>query len=255
MEFSPALLSPMTTLHIEIHPDRAALVQRSHELVKERIQAAVAERGSCTIALAGGSTPKPLYEALATEDLPWSKLHVFWGDERYVDVTHPDSNAGMAQAALLDKVAIPADQIHRMPTHFEKPEDAAWDYERTLKQAFGTEQPIFDIVLLGMGDDGHTLSLFPHTAAVNEGDRLVTIGEKAGEPRVTLTAPLVNHSRCVIFLVSGSNKQTALTQVLADEADDHAYPARKIRPAGELWWLLDAAAGEPVKSQPHVRVC
>lgn len=245
----------MTTTHIEIHPDRAALVARSHVLVKERIQLAITERGKCSIVLAGGSTPKPLYEALAEADLPWSKLHVFWGDERYVPLDHPDSNAAMAKAVWLDKVDIPAAQIHLMPTHHKDPTDAAREYEQTLKQAFDCEQPTFDIVLLGMGDDGHTLSLFPHTAAVNVSDRLVTVGDKNGDPRITLTAPLINHSRCAIFLVSGDNKQTALTQVLAAEADDNAFPARKIQPQGELWWLLDAAAGEPIKSQPHVQIC
>lgn len=244
----------MTTVQIEIHPDRAALVARSHQLLQERIQQAIAERDKCTIVLAGGSTPKPLYEALAQAELPWSKLHIFWGDERYVPLDHPDSNAAMAKAAWLDRVPIPAEQIHIIPTHYGNPAAAADQYEQTLKQAFGTEKPTFDIVLLGMGDDGHTLSLFPHTAAVNVSDRLVTVGEKAGEPRITLTVPLINQSRCVIFLVSGSNKQTALTQVLVQDADDNAFPARKIQPAGELWWLLDAAAGEAVKTLPQVQI-
>jgi 6-phosphogluconolactonase len=245
----------MTTLKIEIYPDRAALVARSQELVIERIHAAVAERDRCAIALAGGSTPKPLYEALATADLPWAKLHIFWGDERYVPIEHGDSNAGMAKAAWLDHVPIPAEQVHIMPTDVDDPAAAAQAYEHTIKQAFGSEQPVFDMVLLGMGDDGHTASLFPHTAAVNVSDRLVTVGEKAGEPRLTLTAPLINDSRCVIFLVSGSNKQAALTQVFSDDADDRAFPSRKIRPTGELWWLLDAAAGEPLKNHAHVRIC
>jgi 6-phosphogluconolactonase len=244
----------MTTTHLEIHPDRAALVARSYVLVKERIQSAIAERGECSLVLAGGSTPKPLYETLAQESLPWAKLHIFWGDERYVPLDHPDSNAAMAKAVWLDKVGIPTEQIHLMPTHHDDPADAAREYEQTLKQAFGTEQPTFDVVLLGMGDDGHTLSLFPHTAAVNVSDRLVTIGQKGDDPRVTLTAPLVNQSRCVIFLVSGENKQTALTQVLAAEADDNAFPARKIQPQGELWWLVDAAAGEPLRSRPNVQI-
>lgn len=244
----------MTTVQIEIHPDRSALVARSFALVKERITAAIADRGECAIALAGGSTPKPLYEALARADLPGDKLHIFWGDERYVPIDHADSNAGMATAAWLDHVDIPASQIHPIPTHYDQPADAALAYENTIKQAFGTEQPTFDIVLLGMGDDGHTLSLFPHTDAVNVSDRLVTVGTKDGAPRITLTAPLVNHSRCVIFLVSGSNKQTALTEVFSAEADDNAFPSRKIQPQGELWWLLDAAAGDPVKDHPNTQI-
>ena len=244
----------MTSVQIEIHPDRTALVARSQVLVKDRIQTAIAERGRCAIALAGGSTPQPLYAGLATEDLPWSKLHIFWGDERYVPVDHSDSNAGMAKAAWLDKVAIPSEQIHIIPTHFEVPTNAAQAYEQTITQAFGAELPVFDVMLLGMGDDGHTASLFPFTAAVNVSDRLVTVGEKSGEPRITLTAPLINHSRCVIFLVSGSNKQTALAQVFSQDADDNAFPSRKIRPNGELWWLLDVAAGASMKSHPNVQI-
>ncbi|MGF1457715.1 MAG: 6-phosphogluconolactonase [Leptolyngbyaceae cyanobacterium] len=241
----------MTTVQIEIHPDRAALVDRSLELVKQHINAAVAARDTCAIALAGGSTPKPLYEALANANLPWSKLQIFWGDERYVPIEHPDSNAGMAKTVWLDQVPIPVTQIHVMPTHLEQPMEAAIAYEKLLKDALGY-QPTFDIVLLGMGDDGHTLSLFPHTSAVNERDRLVTVGEKGGEPRLTLTASLVNQSRCVMFLVAGGNKQAALAQVFAPEGDDIAYPSRKIQPQGELWWLLDSAAGEPLKSRPDV---
>ncbi len=242
----------MATVQIEIHPDRSALVARAYALVKQRIVAAIADRGKCAIALAGGSTPKPLYESLAQASLPWDKLHIFWGDERYVSADHADSNAGMAAAAWLNYVDIPANQIHPIPTHCDQPADAALAYEHTLKQAFGCDQPVFDIVLLGMGDDGHTLSLFPHTDAVNVSDRLVTVGTKDGAPRITLTASLVNQSRCVIFLVSGSNKQTALTQVFAAEADDNTFPSRKIQPQGELWWLLDAAAGEPIQDRPNV---
>jgi len=243
----------MPPVQIEIYRDRSALVARSLELVQQKIQAAVDERGTCAIALAGGSTPKPLYEALAELDLPWSNLHIFWGDERYVPIDHPDSNAAMAKAACLDQVPIPETQIHIIPTHLEQPADAAIAYEKLIKDVLGY-QPTFDIVLLGMGDDGHTLSLFPHTAAAQVSDRLVTVGEKAGEPRITLTAPLVNQSRCAMFLVSGSNKQAALKEVFSPTASDIAFPARQIQPQGELWWLLDAAAGEAIKSLPDVRM-
>ncbi|MDB9528020.1 6-phosphogluconolactonase [Oscillatoria sp. CS-180] len=244
----------MTSVQIEIYPDRSALVARSRTLVKERIQTAIAAKGSCSIALAGGSTPKPLYEGLATEDLPWSKLHIFWGDERYVTLNDPNSNAGMAKAAWLDQVSIPKDHVHITPTHFEDPAEAAAAYEKTILQTFGSDRPEFDIILLGMGDDGHTASLFPHTEALNVRDRLVTVGEKAGEPRITFTIPLINQSRCVIFLVSGSNKQMALSQVFAKEADNTTFPSRHIQPQGELWWLLDADAGEVIQSLPNVQV-
>ncbi len=234
----------MTAPQIEIHPDRSALIQRATQLVVQHIHQAIAARGMCSLALAGGSTPKPLYEALAKADLPWSQIQIFWGDERYVSIDHPDSNAGMAKAAWLDQVPLPVANIHCVPTDCATPAEAAEQYEATLRQHLGPEDwPAIDITLLGMGDDGHTASLFPHTAALTVSDRLVTVGEKSGAPRITFTAPFINKSRCVIFLVSGQNKQTALEHVFAVEDDDMAYPSRKIRPEGDLWWLLDADAG------------
>jgi 6-phosphogluconolactonase len=233
----------MTALRqVEVHPDRAALVQRSRDLIVARIHDAVAARDRCTLALAGGSTPKPLYAALAEADLPWQKLHILWGDERYVPITHPDSNAGMAKAAWLDQVPIPPEQIYITPTDRPTPAAAAAAYEDTLQTLLAPD-PLIDIVLLGMGDDGHTASLFPHTPALAVGDRAVTVGNKDGQPRITLTAPALNQSRCVLFLVAGANKQPALAQVFAPSGDAQAYPSRLIQPQGELWWLLDAAAG------------
>lgn len=230
------------SMHVEVHGDRAALVERALALVVERIQAAVAERGQCYIALAGGSTPKPLYEALAKANLPWPQLHVFWGDERYVPIDHPDSNAGMAKAAWLDQVAIPPAQIHAVPTDADTTAAAADQYQTTLETVMG-DSPIFDVVLLGMGDDGHTASLFPHTPALGVSDRWVTVGNKGDNPRITFTVPLINQSRCVLFLVSGANKQPALEAVFTETADSNAYPSRLIQPQSELWWLLDEAAG------------
>ncbi|MEM0981193.1 MAG: 6-phosphogluconolactonase [Cyanobacteria bacterium P01_H01_bin.58] len=245
----------MTDLKIEIYPDRTALIARSLSLVVDCINQAIAERGTCSIALAGGSTPKPLYEALAKVDLPWSQVQVFWGDERYVPTDHADSNAGMAKAAWLDLIPMPADNVHIVPTEYEQPVDAASQYEQTLRRVLGDETwPIVDITLLGMGDDGHTASLFPHTAALSVSDGLVTVGDKGGTPRITFTAPFINQSRHVIFVVAGQNKQTALTQVFATEANEAEYPSRKIQPEGELWWLLDAAAGEPLKEHPQAKL-
>jgi 6-phosphogluconolactonase len=230
---------------VEVLPDKARLVQRSLELVVEKMQEAIAQRHRCTIALAGGSTPKPLYESLAAQSLPWEHLHVFWGDERYVPSDHPDSNEGMARQAWLDRVAIPAENIHPMPTAAADPQTAADLHEQHLQEFFQCQAgtfPSFDVILLGMGDDAHTASLFPHTPALDVRDRLVTVGNKDDQPRLTFTAPLINHARCVIFLVSGANKQQALRQVFAEEGDAIAYPSRLIQPQGELWWLLDAAA-------------
>lgn len=236
---------------VEVLPDKTALIERSLEVVLPRMQAAIQERGQVTIALAGGGTPKPLYEAIATQDLPWDKIHVFWGDERYVSADHPDSNQGMARHAWLDQVNIPEANIHPMSTDAQNPTADAQKHEDHLREFFKVpvgEFPRFDIILLGIGDDAHTASLFPHTDALQMTDRLVTVGNKDGQPRITFTAPLINHARCVIFLVAGASKQSALAQIFASEADPLTYPARFIQPQGELWWFLDEAAGQGLKT-------
>jgi 6-phosphogluconolactonase len=236
---------------VEVLPDKAALVQRSLDIVLSQIQKAIQERGQCTIALAGGGTPKPLYEALAAQDLPWDKMHIFWGDERYVPADHPDSNQKMARQAWLEKVNIPSANIHPMSTTGESPTADAQKHELELQEFFKVspgEFPQFDIILLGIGDDAHTASLFPHTDALSVQNRLITVGNKDGQPRITFTAPLINHARCVIFLVAGESKQAALAQIFAPEADAFNYPARLIEPQGQLWWLLDEAAGQDLKT-------
>jgi 6-phosphogluconolactonase len=235
---------------VEVLPDKASLLKRSLEVVLSKMQAAIQEHGRCAIALAGGGTPKPLYEALSIQDLPWEKVHVFWGDERYVPADHPDSNQGMARSAWLDKVDIPAANIHPMPTDGATPAADAEKHEAQLREFFGTavgEFPHFDVILLGIGDDAHTASLFPHTDALQVKDRLVTVGNKDGQPRITFTAPLINHAHCVIFLVAGASKRPALAQIFAPDADALTYPARLIQPQGELWWLLDESAGQELK--------
>lgn len=235
---------------IEVLPDKTALIQRSLDLVLDQMKAAIAERGRFTIALAGGSTPKPLYEAIATQDLPWKKFQVFWGDERYVPHEHPDSNAGMAYETWLEQVDMPARNVHPIHTDEADPAVAAQKHEQHLHQFFQTKPgqfPTLDLVLLGIGDDAHTASLFPHTDALKVRDRLVTVGNKDGQPRITFTVPLINQARCVLFLVSGASKQAALDAIFAPDADPMTYPARLIQPQGELWWLLDQAAGQSVK--------
>ncbi|MBW4543679.1 MAG: 6-phosphogluconolactonase [Symplocastrum torsivum CPER-KK1] len=235
---------------VEVLPDKEALIARSLEVVLSKIQSAIQERGRCTIALAGGGTPKPLYEAIANQNLPWDKIHVFWGDERYVPANHPDSNEGMARSAWLNKVDIPATNIHPMPTTGESPSADAEKHEAELREFFGTsvgEFPCLDIILLGIGDDAHTASLFPHTDALQVQDRLVTVGNKDGQSRITFTAPLINHAHCVIFLVAGASKRPALAQIFAPDADALTYPSRLIQPQGELLWLLDDSAGLDLK--------
>ncbi|WP_373538453.1 6-phosphogluconolactonase [Chamaesiphon sp.] len=239
------------TSEILISPEPQALIDTALALIVERILTAVGERQSCAIALSGGSTPQPLYAALAGADLPWQQIHIFWGDERYVPAEHPDSNYGMAKQVWLDLVPIPPANIHPMPTDLTEPQLAAAEYERQITTYFVPATgaiPVFDIILLGIGDDGHTASLFPHTAALTVVDRLVTIGDKDGQPRITFTFPLINQARSVIFLISGTSKQAALAEIFAPMGDLAAYPARGVRPQGELLWLLDAAAGEQLGS-------
>ena len=231
---------------LEILPNKSSLVQRALSLTLEKLKAAIDERGQCTLVLSGGSTPKPLYEAMAKQAFPWEKLHVFWGDERYVPRDHPDSNQRMARDAWLNQVPIPPANIHPMSTEGDSPMLDAAAYEQDITHFFDTppgELPCFDLILLGMGDDGHTASLFPKTAALTVRDRLVTVGEKDRQPRLTLTVPLLNQARCILFLVAGKNKCPALAQVFASEADNNLYPSRLIQPKGEIWWILDSAAG------------
>ena len=236
---------------VEILADKQALTERALVVVLEKMKEAIATRGRVTIALAGGSTPKSLYEDLARQNLPWEKVEVFWGDERYVSSTHPDSNQKMAREAWLDQVNFSVSNLHPMPTGAENPILDAQQYEQELREFFQLaegEFPVFDLILLGMGDDGHTASLFPHTEALEVRDKLIAVGNKDGQPRLTFTFPLINAARCVIFLVAGSNKKLALAEVFAEEGDEMAYPSRLIQPQGELWWLLEQAAGEDLKT-------
>ncbi len=235
---------------VEIVANKEALIHRAEELILDKIQAGLKQQDKFTMALAGGSTPKPVYELLANQSLPWNKIHIFWGDERYVANDHPDSNQLMARQAWLDKVPIPPENIHPIPTRSENPELDAQNHEAEIKAFFQIESgefPTFDLILLGIGDDGHTASLFPHTSALQERDRLITVGNKNGEPRITFTTSLINHAQCVVFLVAGANKCNALSQIFAAEADDMSYPARLIKPQGELWWLLEQEAGKALK--------
>lgn len=230
---------------VETLPDKSALIERAYLLVKEKIIQAITNQDLCTIALAGGGTPKPLYAKLAQESLPWHKIHIFWGDERYVSPQHPDSNQKMAREAWLNQVHIPEENIHPMPTDANNPQVDADRHQHELKQFFqlkSREFPHFDLILLGMGDDGHTASLFPHTDVLNITNRLIAVGSKNGEPRLTFTVPLINAAHCVIFLVSGANKRKALQQIFTPESDALDYPSKLVQPQGELWWLLEQSA-------------
>ncbi|NCO75136.1 MAG: 6-phosphogluconolactonase [Cyanobacteria bacterium] len=220
--------------------DKNALITEATPLIINKIKDAIAKNDICTIALAGGSTPKPIYEAIAEENLPWDKIHIFWGDERYVLPNHPDSNEKMARESWLDKVNFPVNNIHPMPTMSNNPQTDADKHNQELLDFFGITSgfPTFDLILLGMGDDGHTASLFPQTKALEVRDRLITMGNKEDSLRLTFTVPLINQANCVIFLVSGSNKQDALQQVFSETGDSNQYPSKLIQPRGELIWFI-----------------
>jgi 6-phosphogluconolactonase len=235
---------------VEILTDRSAIVARALEIVVKAYDEAIARKDRFTIAVAGGSTPKPLYEVMATQALDWTKVHVFWGDERYVPVSDPQSNEGMTRKAWLDRVSIPPQNIHAMPTDAADPAIAAQAYESHLQEFFGIqpgEIPKLDLILLGIGDDGHTASLFPGTPALSVRDRLITVGQKDSQPRLTFTAPLINQAESILFLVDGIGKADAVKAIMADRGDANTYPARLIQ--GNNIWLLDRNAASAIATQ------
>jgi 6-phosphogluconolactonase len=225
--------------------DAAALAKAAAERVVARIAVNV---GRVAICLAGGSSPKQLYQLLATEayrsQIPWHRVHWFVGDERFVPATDPLSNIAMMRDAFLDRCA-PAANIHPIPTDSADPKEAAHRYERQLKSFYGADEldlarPLFDVVLLGVGPDGHTASLFPGTAVLEERARWVAavLGAK-DEARITLTYPALESSRHVAFLVAGPEKRSVLASL---RRGDVALPAARLQPAGTLRILADAAS-------------
>ena len=210
-----------------------------------KAEQAIEERGRFVVVLAGGSTPKAMYEVLALEyadRIDWSRVHVFFGDERTVPPDHDDSNYKMANETLLEHV--PVGSVHRMQGELP-PEEAAKAYEEELRTFFRTEEdPRFDLILLGVGGDGHTASLFPETSALEIDDRLVVANPvlRLETTRITLTVPVINAARTVLFLVAGEDKAEALQEILESDADPRAYPATLIRPPGGPEWMLDQSA-------------
>ena len=220
---------------------------------------AVKEHGRFSIALSGGSTPKALYNLLATNaraTLPWDRMYFFWSDERHVPPTDPDSNYRMADEAMLSKVPVPAGNIYRMPTENQDAAATAEAYEASLRKFFQAkpgEIPKFDLILLGLGPDGHTASLFPGTPGLHEKSRLVIANrvEKLRTDRLSFTYPLINAAREVAFLVSGTDKAAVLCSVLEEDVPGEQYPAKLVRPTnGKLIWFLDRGAASAL-AQPR----
>ena len=243
---------------VTVVPDGSDLARAAAERFARAVEQAVTERGQAFIALSGGTTPKQMGSILAREPyrsrIPWDRVHVFWGDERWVPLGSPESNAGEARRGFLDLVPIPPGNVHPWDTAAESPQEAAAAYETLLRDCFSEPSgiPRFDLVMLGMGDDGHTASLFPGTDALVSDGRLAVANyvPKMDASRLTLTAPLLNAGREILFLVGGPGKADTLEAVLAGPELPAGFPAQLIRPTqpnSRLIWLVDKDAGAQLR--------
>jgi 6-phosphogluconolactonase len=239
---------------IRILPDGAAIAKRAAQEFVQAATAAVRARGSFNVALAGGSTPKALYSLLVSDpalrsQVPWDKIHLFFGDERHVPPDHPDSNFRMATEAMISKSPLKPEQVTRIKGEYPDAAQAALEYEKTMREYFKLkdgEYPRFDLLLVGMGNEGHTLSLFPGTKALHA-DRGVVVSNWIGKlctERMTLTAPAACNASEIMFMVTGADKACPLKSVLEGAYEPEQLPAQLLQPKnGKLLWLVDAAAG------------
>ena len=240
---------------IRVVPDAESLARAAVDLFVEATTEAVANRGHAYVALSGGTTPRQMGQFLREPEhrdrVPWDRLDLFWGDERWVPQSSPESNAGVARRTFLDEVPIPVDAIHPFPTEIDDPAGAAREYEQTIRKVIGGQGvPRFDLVLLGMGDDGHTASLFPGTAALAEREALAVANHvpKLDAWRLTLTVPAINAARTVAFLITGSGKAATLAAVLEGDRQSDQLPSQLIQPAnGPLLWLIDQDAAADLR--------
>ena len=246
---------PVKTL---LAPDEAGFHRQAAHLILESCVAAVSERGRFSIALSGGGTPRKLFSLLAEsysrDRMAWDRWHVFWGDERCVPPDHEDSNYRMANELLLSKVPVPAPQIHRIRGEMESPQDAARAYEQELRLFFRNDSyPAFDVALQGVGDDGHTASLFPGASVLNEAERWVAAVNHSGvkvPDRVTLTLPVLNAARRILVLCAGESKAAIVHNIFQGNGPAR-YPVQRLQPSGggELIWLLDKAAASRLSGE------
>ena len=232
-------------MSVHVYEGSEDLAEAAAREFAARADEAIGGRGRFAVVLAGGSTPRATYETLArdyADRIDWSNVHVFFGDERSVPPDHEDSNYRMAREALLDDV--PVGSVHRMRGELP-PDEAAKAYEQDLRNFFGTEEfPRFDLILLGLGGDGHTASLFPETSALEVHDRWVVANPvlKLETTRITLTIPVINAARAVYFLTAGEGKAGPVAKILEGDPDPRVYPASLIQPQGGPTWMLDEAA-------------
>jgi len=237
-------------MHLFIYKDARETTTALADWIILLIKKTLEVKDRFTIALSGGETPKKLYQIVASdayrEKINWSRLHIFWGDERFVPFSDDSNNAKMAFDNLLSKVNIPSEQVHTIWTDVT-PEESAKQYENLLHKYFDDRQTTFDLVLLGMGDDGHTLSLFPGNEVLNDTTSWVSaVTSKEKGERITLMPSVVNKSSAIAFLITGENKAKILQEVL--ESQQHNYPAQLIQPVnGELYWFIDDEAAKYIK--------
>ena len=239
---------------IRSYPSLSELSLAAAEFIAELAEARIRERNIFTLVLSGGSTPRQLYEELANQPISnridWQHTHLFWGDERCVPPNHPDSNFALAYETMISKVVVPPANVHRIPAETDSPKAAAEKYEKSLREFFrvATEPdsprtfPSFDLILLGLGEDGHTASLFPCDAALEEKTKwaVAVDGSTAAPsiPRVSLTLPVLNEARHVLFLASGASKRKVFREIL-NNPEKTGYPAARVEPSGRLLWFID----------------
>jgi 6-phosphogluconolactonase len=237
---------------VRVFADLDELSRAAAAAVADTINSAVRSDGRCSVALSGGSTPRELYRVLGTafrDRVAWGGVHVFWGDERLVPAGDPARNDRMAREMLLEHVACPASHIHPMPTNALPPADAAREYDETMRRYFAGGRPRFDLVLLGLGAEGHTASIFPDSPALDEHERWVCAVSVPADPplRLTLTMPVLSEASNVFFLVSGAGKSRAFRAALDERTNPRTCPAAAVRPInGTLTWWADAGAAESV---------
>lgn len=231
-----------------VFADIDALSRGALEDVLRILAQSVSQRGRFAIALSGGHTPASMYSLWAESygaQTPWDKVHLFWGDERYVPDSDPLSNYHMTREALISRVPIPAANVHPVPTSLPTPQAAAQAYESELREFFGAAPPAFDLQLLGIGLEGHTASLFPGSPALEEKQHWVAAVRVPAKPpdRLTLTPPVLNSGRHTFFLAAGKDKRQILAAITNEtDASTSQYPAARIHPAGPVTWFLDQAA-------------
>ncbi len=244
-------------MHVTIYNDTNTLSHAAAQYIVRIAQKSIAKQGHFTIALSGGSTPKKLYGMLAEEpyrsQIDWANVDIFWSDERNVPPDDPESNYLMAQQVLLNKIPIPASQVHRMPAEQEDRDAASLAYTIEMKNTFSTDDiPVFNLIQLGMGPEGHTASLFPHQPSLHEQQRLImpVSVPKPPPPRLTFTPRLLNGAEHILFLVTGAEKADAVQAVLEGDYQPDEYPTQIVQPTkGEVTWMLDTAAAAKLQKK------